>query len=94
MDPHGRVFKNPKNLGAPLSRNAGLAQSFGDWTVLLDDDVIPNPNLLDAYLGAILRHPDASVYVGLTELPPPKTLMQQALVASQVRSAQQASRCT
>ncbi len=41
----------PQNMGASLSRNAGMAQSFGDLTVLLDDDVVPQPNILDAYLG-------------------------------------------
>ena len=36
-----RVFVQPYNMGASQSRNAGMAQSFGDWTVLLDDDVTP-----------------------------------------------------
>lgn len=36
-----RVYVQPYNMGASLSRNAGMAQSFGDWTVLLDDDVTP-----------------------------------------------------
>ncbi len=41
-------------------------------------------NLLDAYLGATLRHPGAKILVGLTLLPQPQTLMQRALVASQM----------
>ncbi|KAI8466967.1 MAG: hypothetical protein J3K34DRAFT_524121 [Monoraphidium minutum] len=79
-----RVAAQPANGGASRARNAGMAQSFGDWTVLLDDDVIPSPSILDAYLGAALRRPSARVLVGLTQLPPPATLMQEALAASWV----------
>ena len=77
-----RVFVMPINSGASAARNAGIAQSFGDYCVLLDDDVIPQPNLLDAYLGAIARRPDAVGYVGMTMLPEPKTRMQHAVAAS------------
>ena len=35
----------------------------------IDDDVVPNPNILDAYMGAIMRHPSAKVMVGNTEMP-------------------------
>lgn len=136
-----RVTVQPENLGASQARNAGMAQSFGDWTVLvrgggrgraallvascwaataadggitafsssvsemslsflvstvfqitnqlprraqppqLDDDVVPSPSLLDAYLGAALRRPSARVLVGLTQLPPPAGLLQEALVS-------------
>lgn len=79
-----RIYENATNLGASLSRNTGMASSFGDHTVLLDDDVIPDPGLLDAYLGAISRHPEAKVLVGLTKLPRPQTLIQRALIASQM----------
>ena len=48
--------------------------------VLLDDDVVPDSALLDAYLGAIARYPKAKILVGLTRLPEPQTLMQHALV--------------
>lgn len=79
-----RVKYNDCNIGASASRNVGIATSCGDWLVLLDDDVIPDSHLLDAYLGAILRHPNAKILVGLTSLPAPETLMQQALMASQM----------
>lgn len=79
-----RVYQNSDNVGASQSRNTGIASSFGDWVVLLDDDVIPSRNLLDAYLGATHRNPDAMVLVGLTSLPDPSTLMQHALKASQL----------
>jgi glycosyltransferase involved in cell wall biosynthesis len=79
-----RIYQNPSNVGASQSRNTGIASSFGDWVVLLDDDVIPSKNLLDAYLGALLRNPDAMVMVGLTSLADPLTLLQHALKASQM----------
>jgi glycosyltransferase involved in cell wall biosynthesis len=79
-----RIMQNTRNLGASGARNAGIATCHGDWTVLLDDDVVPDKHLIDAYLGAIARNPAAQIIVGVTELPPPATLMQHALVASQL----------
>lgn len=79
-----RVHVQEANAGASFARNTGLAQSFGDYAVLLDDDVQPRPGLLDAYLGAIARHPGEAAYVGLTELPPPVTWVQCALKACRV----------
>lgn len=49
------------NEGAAQARNTGLAQSFGDHSLLLDDDVTPDPDIISAYLGAIARHPKAGV---------------------------------
>ena len=79
-----RVTCNSVNLGASASRNAGIACSCGDWIVLFDDDLIPDAHILDAYLGAIKRNPRAHILVGQTELPAPQTLMQHALMASQM----------
>lgn len=76
-----RIYEQPCNMGASLARNSGMAQSFGDWTVLLDDDVVPDEYILDAYLGAVLRYPKAKILVGLTRLPEPETWMQHALVS-------------
>mmetsp|Transcript_9930 Transcript_9930/g.23952 ORF Transcript_9930/g.23952 Transcript_9930/m.23952 type:complete len:1010 (-) Transcript_9930:296-3325(-) len=75
-----RVVEMPKNEGASAARNRGLAQSFGDHAVLLDDDVVPDPNILEAYVGAILRYPGSTkVFVGCTTIPPPRTWMQRAM---------------
>ena len=78
-----RIVVNERSLGASGARNAGIATCHGDWTVLLDDDVVPDKLLIDAYIGATARNPDAQVIVGVTELPPPVTMMQHALMASQ-----------
>jgi hypothetical protein len=79
-----RVHQNPENLGASISRNTGLASSHGDWIVLLDDDVIPDKDILNAYLGASIRHPGAKVLVGMTSLPTPARLVEHAVVASRM----------
>ena len=79
-----RVHVQEANGGASFARNTGLAQSFGDYVVLLDDDVQPEPGLLDAYLGAIARHPGEAAYIGLTELPRPETWVQCALKACRI----------
>jgi glycosyltransferase involved in cell wall biosynthesis len=71
----------PRNVGASAARNFGMALSMADNVVLLDDDVEPDGNLLDAYLGAIMRWPDASVYVGSTKMPYPTNWLTHALVA-------------
>lgn len=77
-----RVFVNEKNIGASESRNAGLSQAFSDHVVLLDDDVVPERDILDAYLGGIDRYPDARVWVGCTNFPPAKTITEHAVRAS------------
>eukprot|EP00892_Ulva_mutabilis_P003593 jgi/Ulvmu1/1605/UM111_0034.1 len=79
-----RVYVMSENSGAPMARNTGLAQSFGDHAVLLDDDVVPDAGLVHAYLGAIARYPDAAGFIGVTKLPEPRTLMQHALVACHI----------
>eukprot|EP00588_Corethron_pennatum_P030414 CAMPEP_0194311960 /NCGR_PEP_ID=MMETSP0171-20130528/8886_1 /TAXON_ID=218684 /ORGANISM="Corethron pennatum, Strain L29A3" /LENGTH=960 /DNA_ID=CAMNT_0039066277 /DNA_START=458 /DNA_END=3340 /DNA_ORIENTATION=- len=79
-----RVCVLEENSGASWARNVGLWQSFGDHVILLDDDVIPEKGLLDAYLGALEREPGAAAYVGVTELPVPTTLVQQAMAACNI----------
>ena len=75
------------NCGASAARNFGLGHSLADWVVLLDDDVTPEPQLLDAYLGAAQRWPKAGVLVGSTHLPPPTNWLTHAIVASDIPGA-------
>lgn len=79
-----RVHVMEANVGASGARNAGLGQAFGDWAVLLDDDVVPEAGLLDAYIGAIQRQPAATAFVGVTRLPPPVTLIQRSMAACRI----------
>ena len=64
------VIHYTENRGASYARNTGYNYSTADWILFLDDDVVPEKHLLDAYLGALQRYPDAKVFVGHTELPP------------------------
>ena len=61
-----RVRCNKTNLGAFLSRNHGLDESAADFILNLDDDLVPNPDLLEQY-GRKLQEIDSSV-VGLIGL--------------------------
>jgi LPS sulfotransferase NodH len=79
-----RIHVMEKNVGAGNARNAGLWQSFGDYAIFLDDDVTPSVGLVDAYLGAIERIPGAAAYVGMTQLPVPQSLVQQAMAACNI----------
>ncbi|CAN8065363.1 unnamed protein product [Agarophyton chilense] len=44
-----RVRCNSSNLGALASRNRGIEESSAEYILFLDDDILPDPNLLDAY---------------------------------------------
>jgi LPS sulfotransferase NodH len=63
------VLHYGENRGASYARNFGFNYSTADWALFIDDDVVPGEHLLDAYLGAIRRYPNARVFVGNTELP-------------------------
>jgi hypothetical protein len=76
-----------KNRGASYARNYGLGCSYADWVILLDDDVTPEPSLLDAYIGATFRYPCAAVLVGSTPLPEPCNLLTHAIRASGIPGA-------
>mmetsp|Transcript_17483 Transcript_17483/g.47688 ORF Transcript_17483/g.47688 Transcript_17483/m.47688 type:complete len:1004 (-) Transcript_17483:1972-4983(-) len=65
------VLHYAENRGASFARNFGYNFSSADFVLFLDDDVTPSPQLLDAYIGAIQRYPQACVFVGNTELPVP-----------------------
>mmetsp|Transcript_5205 Transcript_5205/g.15151 ORF Transcript_5205/g.15151 Transcript_5205/m.15151 type:complete len:1022 (+) Transcript_5205:39-3104(+) len=65
------VIHYPENRGASYARNTGYNYSTADWVLFLDDDVIPNSEIFDAYYGAVQRYPDGKVFVGQTELPEP-----------------------
>ena len=60
-----------ENRGASYARNTGYNYSTADWVLFLDDDVIPEDSILDAYISSISRYPNAKCMVGLTKLPPP-----------------------
>lgn len=78
------VIHYAENRGASYARNTGYNYTTADWVLFLDDDVIPDEHILDAYAGAILRYPEAKVFVGLTELPDARNLWTEMLRACNV----------
>ncbi|MFQ6126868.1 MAG: glycosyltransferase [Candidatus Heimdallarchaeota archaeon] len=55
-----KVVVNERNLGAAASRNTGLDHAVGDLIIFLDDDIIPQHDLLDQHLKAL----DSDQYLG------------------------------
>lgn len=60
---------NQMNLGFAETRNKGIRLGKGKWLLLLDDDVVAGDRLLCAYAEAILKHPDAIGFAGVTNFP-------------------------
>lgn len=77
------ILRNERNLGAGGSRNRGLEAGRSDFVVFLDDDVEPQPDLLQRYADAI-RTTDERVpgYVGVTRFPAPINSFTRGVVAS------------
>ena len=73
---------NPQNLGASLTRNAGINMGSGEWVLLLDDDIAVSEDLLVTYANAALEHPEETGFIGLVRLPEPGTNFSAALKAS------------
>jgi GT2 family glycosyltransferase len=63
--PWGRWVEGPRR-GPAANRNSGASQAKGDWLIFIDDDCIPEPDLLAAYATAIQDHPASSVFEGRT----------------------------
>lgn len=69
--------------GASLSRNHGLAESSADWVLFLDDDVIPDGDLLQHFADAIrTRGRETDGFVGTVEMPQPVNWFTRAVVMS------------
>jgi len=65
-----RVRINPVNCGASHTRNVGVDESAAEYILFLDDDVIPNADLIDQYVAAVRNHGDKfDGYVGYSDLP-------------------------
>jgi len=61
--PNARVINGPRR-GPAANRNAGATAAQGEWLIFLDDDCLPDQNLLERYKAAIAAHPDLSVFEG------------------------------
>ena len=71
-------------IGPAANRNAGAAVARGAWLAFTDDDCLPQPKWLQAFLSAIADHPGLAVFEGKT-VPdrPRKTLAEHSPVGSQ-----------
>jgi Glycosyl transferase family 2 len=70
-----RVRCNKTNVGCSASRNRGLDESAAEFILNLDDDLVPNPDLLEQY-GRKLLEIDSSIVglLGLVRFPRSPTL--------------------
>ncbi|KAF5342119.1 hypothetical protein D9611_001291 [Ephemerocybe angulata] len=74
-----RIRVNKSNLGASASRNCGmLEESAADWVHFLDDDIVPDPNLLFEVEKVIRADPTAAGFVGNCQFPVARTMFQAA----------------
>lgn len=58
--------------GPASNRNSGAKPARGEWLVFLDDDCLPQPSFLSAYIEAIHKNPDYFVFEGSTMAERPK----------------------
>jgi len=52
--------------GPASNRNNGAKSARGEWLIFLDDDCLPQPSFLSAYLEAIHQNPNYFVFEGST----------------------------
>ena len=64
-----RIRVHSENLGASASRNQGMVESAAEWIHFLDDDVIPDIDLLIRAEEIIREHPNAAGFVGNVQFP-------------------------
>ncbi|HCS40473.1 MAG TPA: hypothetical protein DIW44_12930 [Anaerolineaceae bacterium] len=75
-------FHHPQSLrlvqcparGLSYARNAGISEANGEWVLFLDDDALAKPDLLEKYLEAIEKHPEAGLIGGHILLQRPEHL--------------------
>ena len=84
-DPTKALLLFQANLGACAARNRGLRESAAEWVLFLDDDILPERDLLLQYSRAIQQRPkDVHGLIGLTRFPRPTNLHTAAVTLSDV----------
>lgn len=79
------IIKNTNNLGAPISRNVGIDKGDSDWILFLDDDTVPNKNLIHQYVNAISNNKnEVPGFIGPTEFPPPRGIFEEGILSSDI----------
>ena len=69
-----RIRVNAQNSGVSASRNRGMEESAAEWIALLDDDLIPQNDLLIEAEAVIRAHPSAAGFVGKSLFPQANTI--------------------
>ncbi|KAG2127597.1 nucleotide-diphospho-sugar transferase [Suillus bovinus] len=77
--PDIRIRVNENNLGASASRNRGMKESAADWILFLDDDVIPQDDILIKAEKAIRSNPQAAGFIGNSYFPVASTVFTNAV---------------
>src|SRR5262249_32215670 len=67
-----RWIQGPRR-GPAANRNFGAKLASGQWLVFIDDDCLPDSNLLNAYSNAISLTENTKVFEGRTYVDRPKT---------------------
>jgi glycosyltransferase involved in cell wall biosynthesis len=62
--PNLRVFSQPKR-GAAATRNVGIRASKGETVLFIDDDILAEPNLVEAHCEYHQNHPESSIIGGV-----------------------------
>ncbi len=79
------IISNLRNLGAPESRNKGIEIAENEWILFLDDDIIPNEDILFQYINAINQSSNPiQGFVGVTRFPKPINSFTEGVVASDI----------
>lgn len=79
------IIRNEVNLGASGARNRGIDAALSDWILFLDDDIYPEPDLLQVYAKSIERKGgEVPGFVGITRLPETVSSFTKGIVASDI----------
>jgi GT2 family glycosyltransferase len=70
--PWVKWIEGPKR-GPAANRNNGAKYSAGEWLVFIDDDCLPEYDILEEYKKAIERHPQVSAFEGRIYVDTPQT---------------------
>jgi GT2 family glycosyltransferase len=70
--PWAKWIAGPK-MGPAANRNHGANEAKGNWLVFIDDDCLPNDNLLHEYMNALINHKNTLVFEGCIKVDRPQS---------------------